>query len=137
MSYQRFKEQVLASTTLAGGSAVLTTAAVPCLGAAEVYFHTKATNAITPTAATYEYSVDDGVTFLAADASFFETANNVAASDNSTGRVLVVSPRSSAAARLTRLPATHIRARFTGNVGASPANDITGFRVHAVAIPAA
>ncbi len=135
MGLNQEKTKVLTPQTLAGASAVLTTAAIPCRGAIEVLWYTKATNAITPSAVVYEYSADEAVNWLPADASFFDALqSNIVATDNSKGRVAVLKSRSAAASPILRIIATHVRLRITGNVGASPANDITGFEVDAVGI---
>lgn len=128
------KIEVVPAQTLAGASAVITSAAVRCLGALEVYFITKATNATQPSVAVFEYSVDEGVNFVAGSGTYFESANDIVTTDNSKGRLFVISPRSSTGAKLARIPATHVRLKVTGNAGASPANDIANFRVDAVVV---
>lgn len=128
------KVEVVTSTTLAGASAVVTSAAVRCLGALEVYFLCYATTTnVATSAAVYEYSVDEGVTWRAVQAAFFDTNNDVAAAALNGGRIFFVRPKS-AAPGLQRMPCTHVRLKVTGNAGASPANDILGFRVDAVVV---
>lgn len=130
--------EVVPAQTLAAASAVVTSAPVRCLGALEVYFICFATTAgVATAAAVYEYSMDEGVTWRAAQTVFFDTNNDVAAAALNGGRLFFVRPNHDATnPGPQRMACTHVRLKVTGNAGASPANDIAGFRVDAVVVAA-
>lgn len=125
------KTRVIGPTTLAAVSATLDTPAVNVAGAKAIIFIVSASNSVAPQGPAYHFSQDGATWVTTPQAAFFATSNDIGAVSLVGGRTMFVVP----ATGIPVLLAGFIRARFTGNAGASPTNDILDFTVDVVVVP--
>lgn len=112
-------------------AATYTSLAVPCLGARTVAFYATATNANAAQTATYECSLDGGLTWIAANVAvdFINTNGNIGNSALTTGRCDFHVPRTptATAGAAPVFVCTHIRIIILGHATLT----ITGLAVTA------